>query len=180
MLQKFSSLIKHYLALKIHSAKLIWTWLLKSLFFMVVQLFFLLNHLTFGGKEDVCSEYCSRFFFFLPSFLWLHVFAESSWWVDFDTCTSYGSISQEFLKAMMVNILLYLPICICIIMHSMAKSWLSWYIPQSSFLASWARARWPTATLTENLKRIHFFSTRTLTDENHPRDNFDYFLMRRV
>ena len=77
-----------------HQYYFIWTtWLLKSLFFMVVQLFFLLNHLTFGGKEDMFSEYTVHASPSLP----LHdVFAESSWWVDFDTYLLWVYFSRVF------------------------------------------------------------------------------------
>ena len=60
---------------------------------MVVQLFFLLNHLTFGGKEDMFSEYTVHASSSLP----LHdVFAESSWWVDFDTYLLWVYFSRVF------------------------------------------------------------------------------------
>ena len=60
---------------------------------MVVQLFFLLNHLTFGGKEDMFSEYTVHASPSLP----LHdVFAESSWWVDFDTYLLWVYFSRVF------------------------------------------------------------------------------------
>ena len=73
---------------------------------MVVQLFFLLNHLTFGGrKEDMFSEYTvhASSLPFLSMMFLLNLRGGL-----ISTLTSYGSISQEFLKVMMVNILLYL------------------------------------------------------------------------